>query len=92
MLKKNQLAICNPSASLRSNWQGLPKVGHSELLHFLPIAHCLLHIGYLERFYVRNIINTYTIFWRVIDGVIKRADHLPDGNEVLLPALLTGNG
>jgi len=26
---------------------------------------------YLKRFYLRNIINTHIIFWRLVDGVIK---------------------
>jgi hypothetical protein len=45
---------------------------------------------YLERFYVWNIINVNTIFWRMVDGEVKGADQLHKGNEALLPALFMG--
>jgi hypothetical protein len=57
------------------------------MIAILPVAYCLFK---LERFYVGNIINTSAIFWRMIDCVVKCTD-LFDGNEVLLPALLTGS-
>ena len=46
--------------------------------------------GYLERFYVWNIINTHTIFWRMVGGKMQGADHLFDDYQFLLTALLAG--